>query len=42
MSIVLHHEIKVMRVKTKGIFHVKNVAKMKEALGAMVEVDESE
>ncbi len=27
---VAHHEIKVMRVKTKGIFHVKNVAKMKE------------
>ena len=27
---VAHHEIRVMRVKTKGIFHVKNVAKMKE------------
>jgi hypothetical protein len=27
---VAHHEIRVMRVKTKGIIHVKNLAKMKE------------
>ena len=27
---VMHHEIKVMRIKTKGIVHVKNLKKMKD------------
>lgn len=27
---VAHHEIKVMRIKTKGIIHVKNLKKMKD------------
>ncbi len=27
---VMHHEIKVMRIKTKGIIHVKNLKKMKD------------